>query len=137
MGSGKMPLHTIHEFFEACNTLMILPQTKKALREEYMATSQVPNKTVIEMQHSVLNKLGYATEFGVQCLNTISTDFPHDRTLRGRYEGFALSAQLACQHSTMEEEDVEAFYKQIPPLLKYTPHIFVSAQRAQQYRMMQ
>ena len=134
--SGKiMPLNTIHEFFEACNTLMILPETKKALRAEFLSTSQPPNESIIKLQHGVLEKLGYQHEFGVKCLNNIKYDYPHDKSLPGRFQGFSLAAQLACQHATMEEDEVEEWFKQIPPFLRYTPHIYVSHQ--QQKSMME
>ena len=127
---GMMPLDTVHEFFEACNATMILPETKKALKEIFDETQKPPNQAVIEYQHSILQKLGYTIDFGVQCLNNLSRDYgPTDRSLPMRFQQFSLSAQLAVQESMMSDEEKKTFYENIPPLMKYTPHAYVLMER--------
>ena len=77
--SGKLSASFIQEFFEGCNALMALPETKKQLRDEFLATGKPPNEKIIALQRGVLNWLGADADFGVSCLNTLSKDYPDDR----------------------------------------------------------
>ena len=77
--TGKLSVTFLNEFFEGCNALMALPETKLKLREEYLLTSKAPGETIIAMQREVLTWLGVDSDFGVSCLNNISKDFGDNR----------------------------------------------------------
>lgn len=71
------------------------PETKKELKMVAEATKEMPGPRIIEMQRSLLPVLGYDADFGVSCLNKISTDFPGDRELMGKFQLYAGCAEFA------------------------------------------
>ena len=134
--SPKMSAMEMSEFFEGCNALMALEDTKAKLRQVFLDTLKPPNEEMIAMQRSVLNWLGLDADFGVECLNTLQKDFPDNRELAGKLQQFAMCAQVHCQIACMSDEEKEHFYKPIPPFMKNVPHLFVMQQQAAQQREM-
>jgi hypothetical protein len=135
----SMSRASILEFFEACNALMGLPDTQKELRQLFLASREIPNERVVEMQRNLLKLLGYHPDFAVSCLNKLNKDFANDREVMMKMQFFMLSAELACRLSTLEEAELADFYKDIPPLLHYCPQVHIMKQRmmAMQQEQMQ
>ena len=135
--SGGMNATQIHEFLEACNALMVMPDTKQILKEVYESTGKPPNEKVIDLQRSMLSNLGFDPDYGVSCLNRIATNFPDDRSLAMKVNQFAMAAQVACKEATFSEEDRKKFYADMPAFMHYCPHLFVMQQQmAMQKEMM-
>lgn len=72
-----------------------MPETKKELRLIAQATREMPGQRIIELQRSLLPLMGYDPDFGVSCLNKISTDFPGDRELMNKFQMYAACAEFA------------------------------------------
>ena len=72
-----------------------MPETRKELRLVFQSTKEMPGKRIIEMQRSLLPLLGYDADFGVSCLNKITTDFPGDREIMGKFQLYAGCAEFA------------------------------------------
>ena len=103
--SRKMDAMEMSEFFEGCNALMALDETKAKLRQKFLDTLKPPNEEMINMQRSVLNWLGLDADFGVDCLNNLQRDFPDNRELANKVQQFAMCAQVHCQIACMNDED--------------------------------
>ena len=135
--SRKMTSLEMSEFFEGCNALMALDDTKVKLKQIFLDTLKPPNEEIIKMQRSVLNWIGVDADFGVDCLNNLQRDYPDDRELAGKVQQFAMCAQVHCQIACMNDEEKEQFYKPIPTFMKQVPHLYVMQQQhAQQREMM-
>lgn len=93
---GQLRRETIMEFFDACNTKMDLPETKEALAKHLQETTEVPNKLIIQWQREMLEVLGIEKEHGCQMLSKIGRDFPDDKQLHARFEGWRMKAQTTC-----------------------------------------
>lgn len=91
-----MPRDVIVEFFDACNTLMDLPETHQRLMKHLHDTKQVPNELIIQMQRDQLEVLGFEQEHGCAMLSAIGKDFPTDKELHQRFEVWRRKAQMAC-----------------------------------------
>ncbi|CAN0395422.1 unnamed protein product, partial [Hapterophycus canaliculatus] len=85
---AKLTPAQIMEFFEACDTLLALPETKASLRKEFLEMQVAPDDTIVGMQRSMLRTLGFSPEHGVACLNAFSKDFPDDEKLQLRLQQF-------------------------------------------------
>ncbi|CAN0080931.1 unnamed protein product, partial [Discosporangium mesarthrocarpum] len=87
-GEKKMTPRQVLSFFEACDTLMALPETRKALREEFLSSKKPPDDTIVGMQRRMLRTLGFEPDHGVSCLNSFRQDFPEERQLLMRMQVF-------------------------------------------------
>ena len=102
---GGMTPDVMSDFFEGCNALMTLPETKVLLKQTYETTKKPPNEKVIELQRSVLNMLGYDADYAISCLNTFPKDYPMEESLLKKMQTFALCAQVAVKEATMTMEE--------------------------------
>jgi len=93
---GQLDREVIVDFFDACNTKMDLPETKVMLATHLRETTEVPNKIIIQLQREMLETLGVEKEHGCTMLSKIGRDFPKDRELHGRFEGWRMKAQSTC-----------------------------------------
>jgi len=93
---GKLERETILDFFDACNTKMDLPETREVLAKHLQETTEVPNKLVVEIQRDMLEVMGIEKEHGCKMLSRIGSDFPDDKVLHGRFNGWRMKAQSAC-----------------------------------------
>jgi len=93
---GKLSRETMMDFFDACNTKMDLPETTEMLAKYLQETSEVPNKIIIQLQRDMLEVLGVEKEHGCTMLSRIGKDFPDDKQLHGRFEGWRMKAQATC-----------------------------------------
>ncbi|CAN0539874.1 unnamed protein product [Ectocarpus sp. 12 AP-2014] len=94
------------EFFEACDTLLALPETKESLRKEFLETQVPPDETIVGMQRSMLRTLGFSPDHGVACLNAFSKDFPDDEKLQMRLQQFMRCASMARQEAMLGKEEL-------------------------------
>ncbi|CAM9328263.1 unnamed protein product [Choristocarpus tenellus] len=102
----KMTPSQVLEFFEACNTLMALPETKATLREEFLQTKNPPDETIVKMQRSMLRTLGFEPDHGVACLNSFPQDYPEERQLQGRMQFFMRCSSMARQEAMIGKEEM-------------------------------
>jgi len=93
---GPLSKEVITDFFDACNTKMDLPETREKLAKHLQETTEVPNKLIIQMQRDMLETLGVEKEHGCQMLSRIGKDFPDDKMLHARFEGWRMKAQSTC-----------------------------------------
>eukprot|EP00752_Nemacystus_decipiens_P010456 g9315.t1 len=103
---AKLTPAQIMEFFEACDTLLALPETKESLRKEFLETQVPPDETIVGMQRAMLRTLGFAPDHGVACLNTFSKDFPDDKKLQMRLHQFMQCASMARQEAVLGREEL-------------------------------
>eukprot|EP00607_Mallomonas_marina_P004470 CAMPEP_0182438578 /NCGR_PEP_ID=MMETSP1167-20130531/85872_1 /TAXON_ID=2988 /ORGANISM="Mallomonas Sp, Strain CCMP3275" /LENGTH=361 /DNA_ID=CAMNT_0024632007 /DNA_START=628 /DNA_END=1713 /DNA_ORIENTATION=- len=127
----------ILEFFEACNALMAMPETKKILKQTYESTKTPPGDKVIELQREMLEILGIEKDFGVSCLNHIPKDFPDDPNIMQKMQQFAMCANVVTREACMSDEERRQFYADIPIFMQHVPHMFVIGQQQQMMRMQQ
>lgn len=132
--TGPMPRTSICEFFEGCNALMGLPETKAELKTIYETTGQPGNQRVVEMQKGIIELLGLDAEYGISFLNRMAEDYPQDEDLHVKMNQFALCAQLSVRESMMSEAEKTAFYEDIPLFLRPFPHIYVFHQQMLQMK---
>jgi hypothetical protein len=92
----KMPRETIIMFFDACNTECDLPETAVRLKKHLEETGKPPNTVIIDMQKDMLEVLGYEREHGCAMLSNITKDFPNDKELHARFEGWRQKATQTC-----------------------------------------
>jgi len=128
---------TILEFLEACNALMALPETKEELRSVFLATKEIPGQRIIEFQRSLLPLLGYDADFGVRCLNKITSDYPDDVDLYHKFQIYAAAAEFAGLESSFTDVQRKAFYMQVPAMMYHFPHMFFIQQRILQGKQKQ
>ncbi|CAM9583969.1 unnamed protein product [Scytosiphon promiscuus] len=103
---AKLTPAQIMEFFEACDTLLALPETKESLRKEFLETQVAPDDTIVGMQRSMLRTLGFSPDHGVACLNAFSKDFPDDEKLQLRLQQFMRCASMARQEAVLGKEEL-------------------------------
>ncbi|CBN75032.1 conserved unknown protein [Ectocarpus siliculosus] len=103
---AKLTPAQIMEFFEACDTLLALPETKESLRKEFLETQVPPDETIVGMQRSMLRTLGFSPDHGVACLNAFSKDFPDDEKLQMRLQQFMRCASMARQEAMLGKEEL-------------------------------
>eukprot|EP00640_Fibrocapsa_japonica_P001741 CAMPEP_0113935036 /NCGR_PEP_ID=MMETSP1339-20121228/2266_1 /TAXON_ID=94617 /ORGANISM="Fibrocapsa japonica" /LENGTH=464 /DNA_ID=CAMNT_0000937049 /DNA_START=77 /DNA_END=1472 /DNA_ORIENTATION=+ /assembly_acc=CAM_ASM_000762 len=101
----KMTREQIMDFFEACNALMSLDETKQALEKYFADNKKAPNQMIIDMQRDMLEQLGFDKDFGVSCLNDINKDHEDDSELLASMQQFAMMAQLACREAMVGREE--------------------------------
>ncbi|CAM9626274.1 unnamed protein product, partial [Chrysoparadoxa australica] len=104
---AKLSRGTILEFFEACDAIMELPETKEELSALYKSSGEPPSDRIVEYQKEVIEMLGYEREHGVNCLNQMHQDFPDDMMLQRRMQKFAMVANMACQEAVVGREQLE------------------------------
>lgn len=90
-----MPRDKIIEFFDACNTKMDLPETGEFLLDYFSKTKDREGRgaAIANLQRDQLEVLGYEREHGCRMLSRIKEDFPEDKELFGRMQGWAQKAQ--------------------------------------------
>eukprot|EP00903_Cladosiphon_okamuranus_P011645 g10953.t1 len=103
---AKLTPAQIMEFFEACDTVLALPETKASLRKEFLETQVPPDETIVGMQRTMLRTLGFAPDHGVACLNTFSKDFPDDEKLQMRLQQFMRCASMARHEAMLGREEL-------------------------------
>lgn len=103
---AKLTPAQIMEFFEACDTLLALPETKEALRKEFLETEVPPDDTIVGMQRSMLRTLGFSPDHGVACLNSFSKDFPDNAKLQRRLHQFMQCASMSRQEAVLGKEEM-------------------------------
>ncbi|CAM9774627.1 unnamed protein product [Pylaiella littoralis] len=103
---AKLTPAQIMEFFEACDTLLALPETKESLRKEYLETNVPPDDTIVGMQRTMLRTLGFSPDHGVECLNAFSADYPDDEKLQMRLRQFMRCASMARQEAVLGKEEM-------------------------------
>ncbi len=74
-----------------------MPETKEELRKIARETKEPPGQRIIEMQRSLIRTMGYDPDYGVSCLNKISTDYPGDRELMGKFQMYAGCAEFSAR----------------------------------------
>eukprot|EP01041_Mallomonas_annulata_P008209 gene8209-16883_t len=133
--TNKITRNEILEFFEGCNALMVMPETKKTLKLSFEETKKPPNELCVTLQRSVLNLLGLEADFGIAGLNAIGVDYPDDMQLKQKMQHFVMCAQVAVKEATMTEEQRKEFYSEIPPFMHYAPHMYVLQKQAMAQNM--
>lgn len=103
---AKMTPAQIMEFFEACDTLMALPETKKALRDEFLETEAPPDQTIVGYQRRMLRTLGFDSDHGVACLNSFAQDHPDDGKLQHRLHQFMRCASMGREEAVLGKEEM-------------------------------
>jgi hypothetical protein len=133
-GMGRLQMI---EFFEGCNAVSFLPETKAELKELFLRTKQSPGPKLVEKQREIIKLIGLDPDYGVSLLNRVSSDFGDDQDLLNKMHMFALAARLACNEASMSDEQREQFYGQIPPFMHSFPQVYVFQQQmvAQQRQM--
>lgn len=58
VASGEFKRKNILEFFEACNSLNAMKETKAIMRKIFETTKEIPNKKAVENQRSLLQIIG-------------------------------------------------------------------------------
>lgn len=135
--SGNMTKSEILQFFEACNSLMAMPETKKELRQIYQTSLSPPNNRIIQLQRDMLETMGFQSDFGVTELSRIPANFPDDHMVMGQMRQFMMCAQVACKEATMSDQERKEFYAQIPFYMHHSPYMWVIQQQQMQMRQMQ
>eukprot|EP00421_Protoceratium_reticulatum_P061805 CAMPEP_0168495060 /NCGR_PEP_ID=MMETSP0228-20121227/71545_1 /TAXON_ID=133427 /ORGANISM="Protoceratium reticulatum, Strain CCCM 535 (=CCMP 1889)" /LENGTH=295 /DNA_ID=CAMNT_0008511873 /DNA_START=36 /DNA_END=920 /DNA_ORIENTATION=+ len=92
----QMQRETVIEFFDACNTMMDLPETYERLTNCMMEKKQVPNQEIIQMQREMLEVLGFEQDHGCTVLSRVLQDYPDDKELRHRFQVWQQKAQQTC-----------------------------------------
>lgn len=92
-----MPRDTVMEFFDACNTRMDLPETHERLVKHMQKTKQLPNQVIINIQRDLLEVLGFERDHGCAMLSRIGQDFPDDKEMHMRFQGWQKKAEATCR----------------------------------------
>jgi len=125
---GPMTPDTMHEFFEACNALMVQPQIKAELKKIYTDTGEEPNARVIELQRNMLETLGFEADHGCACLNKAGEDYPENQGLMMKFNTFAMGAQAAIIEAKMTDAEKLELYEAMPIFMHATPHMYFMRQ---------
>jgi len=90
-----LPRETLMEFFDACNTKLELPETAAFLLEKFQATKEREKRGqfIANMQRDLLEVLGYERDHGCRMLERVQQDFPDDKELQMRMQGWFQKAQ--------------------------------------------
>jgi hypothetical protein len=123
--SGPFSAEMCNEFYEACNSLMAMPETKKSLRQIYEEKRKPPVERVIELQRSVFPWLGYDPDFGSKCLERSQQTIMHDPNRQRKQSMFLVCGDLAVKEAMMSPEERKAFYAEVPAYLHNAPHMYV------------
>ena len=100
----KMSRDVIVNFFDACYSKMDLPETSLRLKKHLEKTGKFSNTFVFELQRDMLEVMGFEKDHGCAMLSNISKDFPGDRELFQRFEGWRKKATEVCQRVVMAHE---------------------------------
>merc|ERR1719277_1611228 len=100
-----MPRGTIIEFFDACNTKMDLPETHERLVKHMQKTKQLPNQIIINMQRDLLEVIGFERDHGCAMLSRIGQDFPDDKELHMRFNGWRKKAEATCRRCAISHKE--------------------------------
>ena len=128
------------EFFEGCNAVMSLKQTKDVLRENYLKHKDM-NKlggVTIDLQHSILELVGVTKEHGVESLNRMMVDHKGDQEIGQKFASFRSCAEISTHLSTLDEKETEEFLAEVPDYMRDYPHVyFMRKQQEEQYQQQQ
>lgn len=133
--SGPFSHEMIFEFYEACTSLMAMPETKRSLKQIYEEHREPPVQRIKDIQESVFPMLGFDVKYGISCLEKSQETIHSDLMRQRKQQLFLMCCQIALQESTMTPDERKAYYAQIPVHLHNTPQIF--EMMYQQQRMQQ
>lgn len=94
------------------------------------------HRTQVRLNKSSLF-VGYDADFAVSQLNIVNKNYAQDAEILTKMQYFAVSAQISVKEASMNEEERNKFYENIPPMMKHYPHIFVIQQQKQQQEVLQ
>lgn len=83
------------EFFEGCNALMMMPETKKLLKDAFESTRRPPQAAMQAQQESVWEMIGVDPAFGMGELAKVGDLYSNNQAAMMRTQQFMICMQLA------------------------------------------
>lgn len=75
--------------------IVTMPETKKQLKDSYIANGKPPNSDVVELQRSILDYMNIEKDFGCKSLGRIQHLYRADQEIMMKMSQYIVCAELA------------------------------------------